>query len=129
MLARLVDTWCILARAGVGHALTRGRVSGELESQGFVAVRNWAELHGRAFRGAKVLVTGGAGVIGSHLAEALAQLGATVVVLDDLSGGSRENLASFGPVQFVHGSILDREILSRCTRECRYVFHQAALGS
>jgi UDP-glucose 4-epimerase len=92
-------------------------------------VRNWAELHGRAFRGAKVLITGGAGFIGSHLAEALSQLGANVVVLDDLSGGSKENLASFGPVEFVQGSILDGDVLSRCTRDCRYVFHQAALGS
>jgi UDP-glucose 4-epimerase len=92
-------------------------------------VRNWAELHGRAFQGAKVLITGGAGFIGSHLAEALSRLGANVVVLDDLSGGSQENLASFGPVQFVQGSILDEDVLSRCTRDCRYVFHQAALGS
>ena len=92
-------------------------------------MRNWAELHGRAFQGAKVLITGGAGFIGSHLAEALSRLGANVVVLDDLSGGSQENLASFGPVQFVQGSILDEDVLSRCTRDCRYVFHQAALGS
>jgi len=73
-------------------------------------------------------VTGGAGFIGSHLAEALVRLGATVAVIDDLVGGSRENLRSF-PVEFVHDSILNREALSRCTAGCRYVFHQAALGS
>jgi nucleoside-diphosphate-sugar epimerase len=74
-------------------------------------------------------VTGGAGFIGSHLTEALVRLGCRVVVLDDLSGGSRENLASFAPVEFVEGSILDVDLLAQCTRGCRYVFHQAALGS
>jgi UDP-glucose 4-epimerase len=76
-----------------------------------------------------VLITGGAGFIGSHLAEALSQLRASVVVLDDLSGGSRDNLSSFGPVEFIEGSILDQAVVARATRGCRYVFHQAALGS
>ena len=92
-------------------------------------MRNWAELHGASFRGSRVLITGGAGFIGSHLAEALAQLGAKVVVLDDLSGGSEDNLKGFGSVEFVKGSFLDRDVLARCTRGCRHVFHQAALGS
>jgi nucleoside-diphosphate-sugar epimerase len=92
-------------------------------------VRNWAELHGDSFRGTRALVTGGAGFIGSHLVEALSQLGATAVVLDDLSGGSRENIAPFGGVEFVEGSILDKDVLARSARGCRYVFHLAALGS
>src|SRR5205814_2907666 len=74
-------------------------------------------------------ITGGAGFIGSHLAEALAGLGASVVVIDDLSGGSPENLKTFGPVEFVQGSILDRKLLANSMRGCQYVFHQAALGS
>ena len=90
---------------------------------------DWKALHGGGFAGRRVLVTGGAGFIGSHLSEALWKLGAQVVVIDDLSGGSRDNLKSFGPVEFHGGSILDRELLARCTRGCRYVFHQAALGS
>lgn len=90
---------------------------------------NWGKLHGDAFRAARVLITGGAGFIGSHLAEALCQLGASVAVLDDLSGGSRENLTSFGPVEFIEGSILDRDAVARATNGSRYVFHQAALGS
>lgn len=90
---------------------------------------NWRELHQSHFSNARVLITGGAGFIGSHLAEALVKLGASVVVLDDLSGGSRENLASFSPVEFVEGSILDQAILARCVQGCRYVFHLAALGS
>ena len=91
--------------------------------------RDWRTLHGNHFRNVRVLITGGAGFIGSHLAEALVSLGASVVVLDDLSGGSQENLATFGPVEFVKGSITDREVVARCTHGCRYVFHQAALGS
>src|SRR5207247_6155051 len=66
------------------------------------------------FNGARVLITGGAGFIGSHLAEALVSLGASVVVIDDLSGGDRENLASFGPVEFI-------EEIGRasCREKCR----------
>lgn len=90
---------------------------------------DWHRLHGDRFKGARALVTGGAGFIGSHLSETLCKLGAQVVVIDDLSGGLRENLKSFGPVEFHEGSILDRELLAKCTRGCRYVFHQAALGS
>ena len=90
---------------------------------------DWQRLHGTAFHGLRVLVTGGAGFIGSHLAEALSGLGASVVVLDDLSGGSRENVAPFRGVELVVASILDRDAVARATKGCRYVFHQAALGS
>ncbi|HYE19999.1 MAG TPA: NAD-dependent epimerase/dehydratase family protein [Tepidisphaeraceae bacterium] len=93
------------------------------------ATVDWRVLHGAHFHGAKVLVTGGAGFIGSHLAEALAALGAEVVVIDDLSGGSPDNLAGFEPVRLVEGSILDQPLLANCMDGCRYVFHQAALGS
>jgi nucleoside-diphosphate-sugar epimerase len=92
-------------------------------------VKSWAELHGNFFQGTRALITGGAGFIGSHLVEALNQLGASVVVIDDLSGGSRENLEGLGAVEFVEGSILDKDALARATRGCRFVFHQAALGS
>src|SRR5688572_26810779 len=89
----------------------------------------WQSIHGDAFVGAKVLVTGGAGFIGSHLCSALARLGANVVALDDLSGGGDGNFAGIGRVEFVRGSILDKPLLERCINGCRYVFHQAALGS
>jgi nucleoside-diphosphate-sugar epimerase len=90
---------------------------------------DWQALHGEHFAGCKVLVTGGAGFIGSHLAEVFSGLGAVVTVLDDLSGGLRENVSAFANVRFVEGTILDREQVKRCTQGCRYVFHQAALGS
>jgi len=89
----------------------------------------WQSLHGDAFAGAKVLVTGGAGFIGSHIASALARLGANVVALDDLSGGGTGNFDGLGPVKFVRGSILDVSLLVKHVAGCRYVFHQAALGS
>src|SRR5688572_27207184 len=90
---------------------------------------DWHRLHGNSFRDQRVLITGGAGFIGSHLAEALSGLGASVIVLDDLSGGSRENLAPFRSVALIVGTILDRETVHRATAGCHYVFHQAALGS
>lgn len=99
-----------------------------------MAIVNWQKLHGSGFNGCRALVTGGAGFIGSHLCEALATLGAHVVVLDDLSGGDAANLEAAearadGRLQLVRGSILDEQTLGRCARDCRYVFHQAALPS
>jgi UDP-glucose 4-epimerase len=76
-----------------------------------------------------VLITGGAGFIGSHLSQALTELEATVLVLDNLVGGTRENLTGFGPVEFVEGSILDTALVNRCAGGSKYIFHQAALGS
>jgi len=76
-----------------------------------------------------VLVTGGAGFIGSHLVETLVALGASVRVLDDLSAGSRDALAPFPTVEFVEGSVLDAAAVARCAAGCRFVFHQAALVS
>ncbi|HEX8915297.1 MAG TPA: NAD-dependent epimerase/dehydratase family protein [Humisphaera sp.] len=96
---------------------------------------DWRALHGDHFAGRRVLVTGGAGFIGSHLCEALVALGAAVVALDDLSGGHERNLAHLpagdapGRVSFVRGSILDGAALAAAAAGCTYVLHQAALGS
>jgi len=76
---------------------------------------------------ARVLVTGGAGFIGSHLVEALVKLGYEVTVLDNLSTGKIENLAGVeGQIRFIRGDIRDYETVLRAVEGCEYVFHQAA---
>jgi nucleoside-diphosphate-sugar epimerase len=78
----------------------------------------------------RILVTGGAGFIGSHLTERLIELGHEVVVLDDLSTGREENLAHLhGRFRFVKGSITDLALLRELMPGIEVVFHQAALGS
>ncbi len=99
-----------------------------------MAISDWKSIHGDSFRGARALVTGGAGFIGSHLSEALLDLSASVVVLDDLSGGDEQNLAAFSgragdALRFENGSILDRPLLDSLMGGCDFVFHQAAWGS
>ena len=74
---------------------------------------------------ARVLVTGGAGMIGSHLAAALDSDGATVVVADDLSNGSREWVPN--SATFVHADLTDPDAVAEVlTREIDVVFHLAA---
>jgi nucleoside-diphosphate-sugar epimerase len=78
----------------------------------------------------RYLVTGGAGFIGSHLVEALVGRGEEVVVLDDLSTGSRDNLAAFADqIRMVEGSIVDPDACAEATAGVDFVLHQAALGS
>ncbi|HEY2012270.1 MAG TPA: SDR family NAD(P)-dependent oxidoreductase [Bryobacteraceae bacterium] len=74
-----------------------------------------------------VLVTGGAGAIGSNLCRSLANLGAKVIVLDDLSSGERWNVPSLPNVLFVEGDILDEVKLKRVFFERpQMVYHLAA---
>ena len=79
----------------------------------------------------RVLVTGGAGFIGSHVCEQLLRQGRSVRVLDDLSTGSRENLAAAGVSDrdFVLGSIVDADTVQRAMQGCSKVVHLAALPS
>jgi UDP-glucose 4-epimerase len=82
-----------------------------------------------SFRGVTALVTGGAGFIGSHLARRLVELGARVRVIDDLSGGYRENVPPPPDAEFVAASILDVHALRDAARGCEYIFHEAAMVS
>jgi nucleoside-diphosphate-sugar epimerase len=78
----------------------------------------------------RVLVTGGAGFIGSHLAERLCREGHRLRVLDNFATGRRESLASIhDEVELVEGDVRSYEQVHRCVRDCELVFHQAALPS
>ncbi len=78
----------------------------------------------------KYLITGGAGFIGSHLADQLIAKGHDVCLLDDLSTGSLENirhLKGSDQATFVEGNIMDLELMDRLVSECDEIFHLAAV--
>lgn len=77
---------------------------------------------------AKYLVTGGAGFIGSNIAEALVGRGDTVRVLDNLSTGFTHNVEPFG-VELVEGDITDASAVAKAMEGIDFVYHQAALAS
>lgn len=80
----------------------------------------------------KVLVTGGAGFIGCHLAEELGGRGYHVIILDDLSTGKMENIEELlkkDNVEFIRASITDLPLLQKLFEAVEYVFHQAAVPS
>src|SRR5262245_29356503 len=80
-----------------------------------------------AYAGKTVLVTGGAGAIGSNLVRTLAELQAKVIILDDLSSSERWNVPSLPGVLFVQGDILDEIKLKRVFFEGpQIIFHLAA---
>ena len=75
------------------------------------------------------LVTGGAGFIGSHVARALAEQGARVRIIDNLSTGYLENINEIGNIDFINASINDNDALMRALEGVELVFHQAAIPS
>jgi len=86
----------------------------------------------RVLRDKKVLVTGGAGFIGSNLVESLLQSGNYVVCLDNLSTGKKENIAGFlsnPSFKLIEGDIRNYDDCVNAVRNTEIVFHQAALGS
>lgn len=79
-----------------------------------------------------VIVTGGAGFIGSHLCYRLAERGYRVVVIDDLTSGKEENIAYLlenGSAELIRGSITDISLLNKAFAGNRFVFHLAAMAS
>ena len=78
----------------------------------------------------KILVTGGAGFIGSHIVEYLVKNGDDVTVLDNLKTGKEKNLAKINDkINFVNGDIRDYVLLEKLFNDISCVFHQAALAS
>ncbi len=87
------------------------------------ALPSWAEL--------RVLITGGAGVVGSHIADAVARRGAgEIVVLDNFSRGRRDNLepaAACGRLRIIEGDVRDARLVAEAMQGVDVVFHQAAI--
>lgn len=80
----------------------------------------------------KALITGGAGFIGSHIAQALCRRGAKVVILDNLSTGMAHNLAwhtGGDDLELVDGDARDASLLAKLVSGCDWVFHEAAVAS
>ena len=85
-------------------------------------------MRGRA--GARALVTGGAGFIGSHLVDRLLAEGHEVCVLDDFSSGRETNLEhAKSKIELIRGSICDGDSVARAMKGCAVVFHEAAVPS
>ncbi|MGE4407256.1 NAD-dependent epimerase/dehydratase family protein [Pseudomonas sp.] len=76
-----------------------------------------------------ILVTGGAGFIGSNLVDTLLARGYSVRVLDNLSTGKRENLPADGRVELIVGDVADAECVRQAVSGCRAVVHLAAVAS
>ena len=77
-----------------------------------------------------MLITGGAGFIGSNIARKLLAEGKTVAILDNLATGKRENIDDIKDhVQFIEGDVRNRDLLKKILPEVEVIFHQAALGS
>ena len=78
---------------------------------------------------ARYLVTGGAGVIGSHVVDALAADGHDVRVVDDLSTGSRGNLAGHADIELIEADLADPSVAAAAVAGVDYVVHMAAIPS
>ncbi len=82
-------------------------------------------------KGIKILVTGGAGFIGSHLTDYLLEQGYSVTVIDNLSNGSLDRLdhaKTFDNFTFIHGDILAKEDCALAVKGCKMIYHLACLG-
>ena len=78
----------------------------------------------------KILVTGGAGFIGSHIIEYLVQRGDNVIVLDNLTNGKMQNISKVSDdINFVNGDVRDYNLVEQLVKDVDGVFHEAALVS
>ena len=83
-------------------------------------------------KNSRIIVTGGAGFIGSNLARKLSEDYNKVIVIDDLSTGNYDNIRDLeksGKIEFIKGSITDLNFLQQIFKDIDYVFHQAAISS
>jgi len=80
---------------------------------------------GMLFNGKKVLVTGGAGFVGSNLVDRLVHEKADVTVLDNLFTGQKENIMSLDKIKFIEGSVTDKQLVNDLVKESDFVFHLA----
>src|SRR5712692_2369830 len=103
------------------------RTRGWSKSNNDLFVNSGRDIAMGYWSGTRVLVTGGASFIGSHLVDKLVSLGATIRVADDLSSGKLENLqASVNHVEFRKGDLRDREFTKQVMQGIEVVFHLAA---
>lgn len=77
------------------------------------------------WKGKKVLVTGGAGFIGSNLVNLLIELGALVTVLDDLFTGRQENIYYFNDIEFIKNTVTNQRIVNEAVKRKDFIFHLA----
>jgi len=83
-----------------------------------------------SLKGVKIVVTGGAGFIGSHIVDALVGVGVAVTVIDNLSTGKKDNLTSVQDrVAFIQGDITDMDMLKKAFTGAYAVIHHAAVAS
>src|SRR5206468_13007527 len=121
-LPRLLEAvWHRSSRPGAEKALLPKRAEGD--------ARPAARSVSRLSRMASYLVTGGAGFIGSHLAEELVRRGHRVRVADSLITGKRRNLDPIADVELVEGDLAELPVAERAVAGVDYVLHQAAIPS
>lgn len=85
--------------------------------------------HTAPYRDTSVLVTGGAGFIGSYIVERLVSLGARVTVLDNFATGTHNNIAHLHGITVIEGSVTDIQTCTYAVEDCKYVFHLAGFVS
>jgi len=75
----------------------------------------------------KILITGGAGFIGSNLAKRLVGDNHQVVVLDNLLRGNKLDKDTFSKIEFIHGDVRDQDLVTKASKGCELIFHFAAV--